>query len=82
MEPHWRVLCVLEGCDGWIVWRPGQPSRWLDELAQLQRGQIQQGWCATCAAHYEQRSTTMDTTLWLDVTGRWERVPLCEVCVP
>ena len=34
MEPHWRVLCVLEGCEGRIVWRPGQPSRWLDEHAQ------------------------------------------------
>jgi hypothetical protein len=82
MEPHWRVLCVLEDCPGRIVWRPGQPSRWLDEQAQMQRGQIQHGWCDTCAAHYEQRSTITDTTLWLDVIGRWERVPLREVCVP
>jgi hypothetical protein len=82
MEPHWRVLCVLEGCEGRIVWRPGQSTRWLDEHAQLQRGQIQKGWCEACAAHYEQRSTMTDTTLWLDVIGRWERVPLREVCVP
>jgi hypothetical protein len=82
MEPHWRVLCVLEGCEGRIVWHPGQSTRWLDEHAQLQRGQIQKGWCEACAAHYEQRSTMTDTTLWLDVIGRWERVPLREVCVP
>jgi hypothetical protein len=60
MEPHWRVSCVLEECAGRIVWRPGQPSRWLDE----------------------QRATRTDTTLWLDVIGRWERVQLREVCVP
>jgi hypothetical protein len=82
MEPHWRVLCVLEDCEGRIVWQPGQPSRWLDEQARMQRGQIQHGSCEGCAAHYEQRSTALDTTLWLDVTGRWERVPLREVCVP
>jgi hypothetical protein len=82
MEPHWRVLCVLEGCEGRIVWRVGQSSRWLDEHAQMQRGQIQQGWCEECAAHYEQRSTTSETTLWLDATGRWERVPLREICIP
>ena len=58
MEPHWRVSCVLEDCEGRIVWRPGQPSRWLDEQAQMQRGQIQHGWCEACAAHYEQRSTS------------------------
>jgi hypothetical protein len=82
MEPHWRVLCVLEDCEGRIVWRPGQPNRWLDEHAQLQRGQIQQGWCEACASHYEHRSTMTDTTLWLDVSGHWERVPLREICVP
>jgi hypothetical protein len=82
MEPHWRVVCALEGCDGRIVWRVGQPSRWLDERAQMQRGQIQHGWCEECAAHYEQRSTMTETTLWLDVAGRWERVPLREVCAP
>jgi hypothetical protein len=82
MEPHWRVSCVLDGCDGRIAWRVGQPSRWLDEQAQLQRGQIQHGWCEACAAHYEQRSTITATTLWLEVTGRWERVLLREVCVP
>jgi hypothetical protein len=82
MEPHWRIVCVLEGCDGRIVWKPGQPSRWLDEHAHMQRGQIQEGWCEACAAHYEQRSTVIDTTLWLDVAGRWERVLLHEVCVP
>jgi hypothetical protein len=60
----------------------GQQSRWLDEHAQMQRGQIQQGWCEACAAHYERRSTATDTTLWLDVTRRWERVPLREVCLP
>jgi len=82
MEPHWRVLCALQGCDGRIVWRPGQRSRWLDERAQLRRGSIQSGWCEACAAHYEQRSTITDTSLWLEVGGRWERVPLREVCVP
>ncbi len=82
MEPHWRVLCVLDGCEGRIAWRVGQPSRWLDEQAQMQRGQIQHGWCESCAAYYEQRSTTTESTLWLDVSGRWERVPLREVCVP
>jgi hypothetical protein len=82
MEPHWRVLCVLERCEGRIVWKPGQPSRWLDEHAHLQRGQIQVGWCEACASRFEQRSTKTDTTLWLDVLGRWERVPLREVCVP
>jgi len=82
MEPQWRVLCVLDGCAGRIVWQVGQQSRWLDEHAQMQRGQIQQGWCEACAAHYERRSTATDTTLWLDVTGRWERVPLREVCLP
>ncbi len=82
MEPHWCIVCVLEDCDGRIVWRPGQPNRWLDENAQMQRGRIQDGWCEACSAHYEQRSTTADTTLWLDVTGRWERVPLLEVCAP
>jgi hypothetical protein len=76
------MLCVLEGCDGRIVWKPEQPSRWLDEHARMQRGQIQEGWREACAAHYEQRSTSTDTTLRLDVTGRWERVPLQEVCVP
>jgi hypothetical protein len=82
MEPHWRIVCVLDGCEGRIVWRPGQPSRWLDEQAQMQYGQIQHGWCDTCSAHYEQRATRTDTTLWLDVTGRWERVSLREVRVP
>jgi hypothetical protein len=82
MEPHWRVACALEGCEGRIVWRPGQPSRWLDEQARIQRGQIQHGWCEHCASRFERRSTSTDTTLWLDVTGRWERVPLREVCVP
>jgi hypothetical protein len=82
MEPHWRVLCVLDGCAGRIVWQVGQQSRWLDEHAQMQRGQIQQGWCEACAAHYERRSTATDTTRWLDVTRRWERVPLREVCLP
>jgi hypothetical protein len=82
MEPHWRVSCVLEGFEGRIVWRPGQPSRWLDEYARIQRGQIQDGWCESCTAQYEQRSTAADTTLWLDVTGRWERVLLREVYMP
>jgi hypothetical protein len=82
MEPHWRVLCVLEGCGGRIVWRPGLSSRWLNEQAHMQRGQVQHGRCDTCAAYYEQRSTVTDTTLWLDVIGRWERAPLREVCVP
>ena len=82
MEPHWRVLCVLEDCNGRIVWHPGQYSRWLDEQAQMQCGRIQHGWCESCAAHYEQRSTIVDTTLWLEVGGRWERVPLREACFP
>jgi hypothetical protein len=71
----------FEGCDGRIVWRVGQPSRWLDERAQMQRGQIQHGWCEACAAHFEQRSTMTETSLWLEVSGRWERAPLREVCV-
>ena len=81
MEPHWRVLCVLEGCEGRIVWRPGQPSRWLDEHARLQRGQIQDGWCEACSAHYEQRSTQYRHHAVADVLGRWERVPFRENCV-
>jgi hypothetical protein len=82
MEPHWRVVCAIEGCDGRIVWRPAQPSRWLDEHAHLRRGSIQTGYCDACAAHYEQRSSLTDTSLWLEVGGRWERVPLREACVP
>jgi hypothetical protein len=69
MESHWQVLCALDGCEGRIVWRPGQPTSWLDEQAQMQRRQIQHGWCEACAAHYEQRSTMSDTTLWLEVGG-------------
>jgi len=82
MEPYWRVLCVIAGCEGRIVWRPAQPNRWLDERARLQHGRTQPGWCEACAAHYEERSTVTDTTLWLEVGGRWEHVPLREVCVP
>jgi hypothetical protein len=26
--------------------------------------------------------TWTDTTLWLEVGGRWERVPLLEICLP
>jgi hypothetical protein len=48
----------------------------------MQRGHTQPGWCKTCAAQYEQRSTMTDTTLWLEVAGRWERVPLREVRLP
>jgi hypothetical protein len=73
---------VLEACEGRIVWRVGQSSRWLDENAQMQRGQMQRGWCANCAAHYERRATMIETTLWLEVGGRWERVPLREICIP
>jgi len=72
MEPHWRVVCALEGCEGRIVWKVGQSSRWLDERAQMQRGKIQHGWCEACPAHYEQRSSMSETTLWLEVGGgRW-----------
>jgi hypothetical protein len=82
MPAHWRVICAIGGCDGRIVWQIGQPSRWLDEQAHLIRGSIQTGWCDTCAAYYEQRSSRSNVTLWLEVGGHWERVPLREICVP
>ncbi len=62
--------------------RPIKIGGWLREQAHMQRGQIQDGWCEHCSTHYEQRSTSTDTTLWLDVTGRWERVPLRVICIP